>query len=295
LIRVGPAGWSYPDWEGCVYPLHKPPGFHPLRFLAHFVDCLEINSTFYALPRSEHAGRWCELVAELPNFRFLAKLHQSFTHEALPEEPALWEENARRYLDGIAPLRRAKRLAAVLVQFPANFHFGPLQVHRLGRIHALFRELPLVLEVRHQSWFAPPALDTIRGLAYSLAWIDLPPAWNHPPAWHEPTGPIGYLRLHGRNSGEWFRRGATRDDRYDYLYGKDEVVELARRAHRIEKATGETFVITNNHFEGKAVANALELSSMLRGEVVAAPADLVRTYPRLEGRVRVEGQHELFE
>jgi hypothetical protein len=108
-----------------------------------------------------------------------------------------------------------------------------------------------VLEVRHASWFVPPPLDTIRGLAYSLAYIDLPPSWDHPPEWHAPTGPIGYLRLHGRNAAQWFRRGAERDDKYDYLYGPEEIDALARKAERIAGEHAETSVVTNNHFEGE--------------------------------------------
>ncbi len=294
MIRVGPAGWSYPDWEGRVYPSRKPAGFHALRFLAPFVDCIEINSSFYALPRAEHAASWARLVDAWPRFRFVAKLHRSFTHEDEPEDPLVWDGAAKSFLEGLVPLERARKLACILVQFPASFLFGATQVRRLGRLHALLDGRALVLEVRHQSWFSPPALDTVRGLGYSLAWIDLPAAWNHPPDWHGPTGPVGYLRLHGRNATTWFARDATRDDRYDYLYGRDELGALAGKARRIESHTGDAYVITNNHFEGKAVANALELAALLRGEPVPAPAELVRAFPHLAPLVRVEGQGELF-
>ena len=140
----------------------------------------------------------------------------------------------------------------------------------------------------------------IAGLGYSLAYIDLPAAHDHPPPWHEPTGPIGYLRLHGRNSATWFAERAGRDARYDYLYCRAELGELGARAQRIARVHDETFVITNNHFEGKAVANALEILSELRGGIVDGPAELVRTYPRLAPVVRVvadpsrAGQGELF-
>src|SRR5262249_32003418 len=146
----------------------------------------------------------------------------------------------------------------------------------------------------HASWYTPPALDAVRGLSYSLAYIDLPPAWNHPPDWHAPTGPIGYLRLHGRNGAQWYRRGAERDERYDYLYDDTEVGALARKAEAIAHVHEEAYVITNNHFEGKAVANAFEILATLRGEPVAAPSEIVESFPRLRGRVRVEGQQKLF-
>ncbi len=297
MIRLGPAGWSYPDWEGRVYPEHKPPGFHPLALLAKSFDCIEINSTFYALPRAEHAQRWLELVREHPRFRFVAKLHRDFTHigtREAEERGALLEAHAREYTAGLEPLVRAKRLSALLVQFPISFLFGKDEVRRLGRLHAFFPGVPLVLEVRHNSWFTPPARDTLRGLSYSLAYIDLPPAWNHPPEWHEPTGPLGYLRLHGRNSEHWFREESGRDQRYDYLYEPAELEGVARRARRISGTHEDTYVITNNHFGGKAVANAIELAFLLSGEKQHAPEELVQSFPRLAAVVRDEGQGRLF-
>src|SRR5262245_4501313 len=259
-IRVGPAGWSYPDWEGRVYPRHKPHGFHPLPFLARSFDLVEINASFYATPRPEHAARWVELVSEHPQLAFAVKLQRDFTH--LPEEPdpGVCGAKAEEFRHAIDPLVRAQRLFAVLVQFPVSFLCGKSEVRRLGRLHGLFPGIELVLELRHESWFAPPALATLRGLSYSLAYVDLPPAWNHPPPWHEPTGRIGYLRLHGRNSAAWFRHGAERDEKYDYLYGEDEITKLADKARRIAHGHDRTAVVTNNHFSGKAVANAIDLA-----------------------------------
>ena len=294
VIRVGPAGWSYPDWEGRVYPRTKPHGFHPLRFLAPFVDTVEINSSFYGVPRPEHAQRWGHLVAAEKGFRFVAKLHQDFTHAPVPVDPGEWAAKAQMWRAGIEPLHRRKVLAAVLVQFPVSFHDEPLAVRRLGRIAGLLDGLPLVLEVRHASWFEPPALDEVAGLGYSLAHVDLPPAWNHPPPRHRATGPIGYLRLHGRNEATWFQRGSGRDERYDYLYSPGEIGELARKARSIALESDETYVVTNNHFEGQAVANAIELRALLAGAPVEAPPELVERYPRLAACTLRTGQGKLF-
>jgi uncharacterized protein YecE (DUF72 family) len=296
MIRVGPAGWSYPDWDGRVYPARKPPEFHPLAFLARFFDGIEVDSSFYAMPRREHAERWVSLVAEHPRFRFWVKLQREFTHvpAELDRDEGPWAERAREFRRGIDPLVRARRLGAILVQFPVSFVHGQVEVRRLGRIRSLFDGLPLVLEVRHASWFAPPGPDELRGLGYSLAYLDLPSAWNHPPDWHEPTGPLGYLRLHGRNSAQWFREGAGRDQRYDYLYAPEELEQVARRARDIARRHDETAVVTNNHFGGQAVANALELEALLSQQPPLAPQEIVESFPRLRGRVRVDGQQGLF-
>ncbi len=296
MIRVGTAGWSYPDWEGRVYPRSKPRGFQPLAFLSGYIDCIEINSSYYTVPRAEHAAHWAELVSGQEGFRFIAKLLRSFTHGARPEESGEWEVEMERWLAGLAPLRRRGLLAAVLVQFPATFQESPENVRHLGVLATLLGDVPRVLEVRHRSWFEPPALSEIAGLGYSLAHIDLPASWNHPPERFRPTGPIGYLRLHGRNEGSWFRSSAGRNERYDYLYSPPEIGELAYRADAIAAASDQTFVIANNHFEGQALANALELKWLFGGRrPVAAPPELVAAFPHLAPLTTTKPPGGLFE
>ncbi len=297
MIRVGPAGWSYADWEGTVYPRRKPRGFHPLGHLARYVDCVEVNSSFYALPRADHAERWVAEVAERPTFRFTVKLLGAFTHEPLPEVGADFERLAHAWLAGVEPLRASGKLAGALVQFPLGFRHTPAGLDRLARIEGAFGHLRLVLEVRHRSWFAPAALRAVERLGYSLARIDLPPARDHPPADAPTFGPLGYLRVHGRNAATWFARDAGRDQRYDYLYTPEEVRELAAVTRQLAGGTDETYVITNNHFSGQAVANALELRALLdEGGSTAplAPAELVERFPRLREVTRTDGQTSLF-
>jgi uncharacterized protein YecE (DUF72 family) len=102
------------------------------------------------------------------------------------------------------------------------------------------------------------------------------------------------LRLHGRNARAWFDPRAGRDQKYDHLYAPEEVHELAQLARRLASGADETFVITNNHFSGKAVANALELLGELGAAPLLGPAELLAAYPRLRARVRADGQDSLF-
>jgi uncharacterized protein YecE (DUF72 family) len=292
VIRVGPAGWSYADWEGVVYPRPKPRGFHPLAYLARFVGALELNASFYALPRAEHAERWAELVLPFPEFRFTAKLHQDFTHSRTNLE-ALQRE-VGEFQAGLEPLARAGRLAALLAQFPLGFQYARENLKHVDALIEAFAREPLVLELRHRSWFEAAPLSELRKRSCSLAAIDLPAAADHPPAEHPTPGPMGYLRLHGRNRATWFARDAGRDQKYDYLYTPQEIEELAARARRIAGGHDETYVVTNNHFEGKAVANAIELLAALTGGRPSAPRSLVDRYPRLASVASAEGQRELF-
>jgi uncharacterized protein YecE (DUF72 family) len=93
--------------------------------------------------------------------------------------------------------------------------------------------------------------------------------------------PVGYVRVHGRNNRDRFRREAGRDARYDYLYTARELEPWVERIHTLEEGpTEDLYVVTNNHYRGKAAANALMLSAMTGGVAVAAPPQLVEAYPQ---------------
>lgn len=296
MIRVGTAGWSYADWEGRVYPRRKPRGFHPLAFLSRFVDCIEVNSSFYALPDPRHVDAWRRLVEPRTGFRFTAKLWGALTHEAESDVAA----GCAAFRRAFQPLEQAGVLGAVLAQFPLSFRDGPANRTRLQRVAQGLSGLPLGVELRHASWFDGDAAAFLEGLDGSaLVEIDLPDPPMGSPVRHAPRevpliGGLGYLRLHGRNQATWFDPGAGRDRKYDYLYDEAEVAELAARARRIAQGRDETYVITNNHFGGQALANAIELRALLGGRAVAAPAELLHSFPRLSACARAEGQGELF-
>lgn len=294
MIRIGPAGWSYADWQGRVYPRKKPPGFHPLAFLCRYVDAVELNSSFYSLPRVEWAHRWVELIRAHPTFRFVAKLHRSFTHEELPSSDPELRRRADEFRATLSPLEAAGRLAALLVQFPHSFRAGPAAWRRLDRLRTALGPVPRVLEVRHRGWFGPAELERLTADGWSVAGLDLPAAADHPPEGFVANGPIGYLRLHGRNRQAWFDRDAGRDQRYDWLYAPAELDRIESRIRTLAGAVDETYVVTNNHFEGKAVANALELRARLAGDRVDVPGPLLASYPRLAAIARPAGQGELF-
>src|ERR1700730_3594641 len=113
VIRIGPAGWAYKDWNGIVYPAKKPKGFDPVAYLARYFDTIEINSSFYGSPRPSAAKKWAERVNGNPRFKFTAKLNKVFTHDRKPSS-----QDERDFKDGINPLVEADRFGVLLLQFP---------------------------------------------------------------------------------------------------------------------------------------------------------------------------------
>ena len=276
MIRFGPAGWEYPDWAGIVYPRPQPRGFDRLRHLARFFTTVEVNATFYRPFPADAAARWCERVADVPEFRFGAKVWRRLTHER--DEPYGAEEvaQARAALDR---LQREGRLGAALLQFPWSFKRDEASEEWLrGLLHAL-AGLPLVVEVRHASWDSPEVLDELAAVGAGIVNVDQPLFHDSIRPGAKATGTIGYVRVHGRNYKDWFRKSAGRDARYDYLYTAGELEPWAKRIEELAAEVPDVYVVTNNHFRGQAAANAAMLESMVLRRKVAAPGELVERYP----------------
>jgi uncharacterized protein YecE (DUF72 family) len=276
-IRVGPAGWSYPDWEGIVYPRPKPRDFHEAEYLARFFDTIEINTTFYSPPSVQMAKGWARRVAHNPNFKFTAKLWQRFTHERNANRQA-----EKVFKEGLAPLREAGRLGALLLQFPWSFKNTRENREYLGGLVVEFMEYPLVLEVRHNSWNEPETFRMLAELGVGFCNIDQPVIGRSLGPSDRSTASVGYVRLHGRNYEHWFTAEDRPEERYNYLYSMEELEPWAQRIRNIAERSDVTYVITNNHFQGKAIANALQLINLLSHQPVHLPETLLARYPELE-------------
>ena len=290
VIRIGVAGWDYPDWVGVVYPARARRGFDRLAYLARFVDVVEINTTFYRPVEPRLSSSWARRSGNREGFRFTAKVHRSWTHD-LTTDPT---EVVPPTLAGLAPLREAGVLGAVLLQFPQRFHRKPESLERLDRLLDLIDGWPRVVEVRHASWDAEEAAGWFRERDVGWCVVDQPRIGRStlPPTPRVTSSP-GYLRLHGRNARNWFREDAGRDARYDYLYSPDELSPLADAAREMAGEAKELFIIQNNHFRGKALVNALQMKHLLQQPRPPAPEDLVRSYPQLTETVTSD-QHRLF-
>ena len=276
-IRIGPAGWSYKDWEGVVYPRKPGTKFDPLEYLSRFFNTIEINSSFYRPPTASTTKSWAKRIATNEEFAFTAKLHRVFTHER--GKATLQDEKAFR--EGMDVLAKAGRLGAVLVQFPWSFKNTDDERIYLAKLLERFRDYPLVVEVRHTSWNNEEVYEWLAEREVGICNIDQPVFKRSIGPAALTTSSVGYIRLHGRNYENWFREKAPRDDRYNYLYSLDELDPWLVRIKEVARQTRDTYVITNNHFRGQAVVNAVEIKSALEEEPVPAPEPLFAIYPRL--------------
>ena len=277
LIRVGPAGWSYKDWEGVVYPEKPGKKFDPLEYLSRFFDTIEINSSFYRPPTPSTTKSWANRVAANKQFTFTAKLHRVFTHE----RGKATKEDEKAFRVGMDVLAKEGKLGSVLLQFPWSFKNTADDRIYLAKLLERFRQYPLVVEVRHASWNNEEVYEWFEEREVGVCNIDQPIFSRSIRPAALTTSPVGYVRLHGRNYKNWFREKAPRDERYNYLYSVDELEPWLVRIKQVAKQTRETYVITNNHFRGQAVVNAVEIKAALKEKPVPAPAPLFDVYPRL--------------
>ncbi len=273
-LYVGIAGWSYKDWENVVYPAGLP-ARERLAFLAEFLDCVEINSTFYAIPAVSTVTNWVRQVDDHPSFRFTCKANRALTHEKTYDAG-----KAEAFASAAAPLERSGKLGAVLAQFPWFFTFSADTFNRIRRISTDLAGYPLVLELRHRSFLHEEFLAFLHEKGIELAVIDLPHTRTSLPVHSFCCGNCAYFRFHGRNSKAWFNPQAGRDQKYDYLYSIDELKPWVQRIRDLAGRTQRIFVITNNHYRGKAVVNALDLAAQLK-EPAAAPEPLIEHYPHI--------------
>ena len=269
-IRIGPAGWSYKDWEGTVYPKHGSK-FDHLAYLASFFDTIEINSPFYRIPPPSHAKSWARRVSANRDFKFTTKVFKGFTHEDAKPAP----EDVKAFRDYLDPLMDANLLGAILLQFPWSFKNSEESQERLLALFRAFDEYPKALEVRHASFQNEHFIRFLD--EQNVAWVnvDQPLFQDSVKPADTATGPLAYVRLHGRNYEKWFAHSESWE-RYNYLYSKKELDPWVERIEAMGR-NKDAYVITNNHFRGQAIVNAGELKEAL-GQDGKLPPQLKETY-----------------
>ena len=288
-IKVGVAGWSYPDWKGIVYPKKVLKNFHPIPYLAEVFDIIEIDTTFYRIPDPIKVGEWAKMCEDFKNFKFSVKLFEGFTHT---KKASLIEE--RDFKRAIEPLVKTGKFFALLVQLPWSFRNIPENRKFLDEILKRFIDFPKAVELRHNSWVKVDVLTFLRERNATFCNIDQPLFAHSTPPTAASSEEISYFRFHGRNATNWFKEGVQRDDRYNYLYSKEELSPLIEAIKDASSISNETAVIFNNHFRGQAVVNAIETLYILKEKKIKVFDGLIPIYPQLESITSKPIQKSLF-
>jgi uncharacterized protein YecE (DUF72 family) len=240
-VRIGCSGWSYDDWRGGLYPDGLPKRRWLERY-AEVFDTVEVNATFYRLPKESTVRSWVEQVPG--DFLFAVKASRYLTHMKRLRDIA---DAVSRFWEPLEPLRQGQRLGPVLWQLPENFQRDD------DLLASALDELPRAehcFEFRHESWFAAPVRELLEERSASLAIGDdkrrpLPDA--------RPTSELAYLRLHYGHRG----RGGN--------YSESELDDWRRRI-AVWRSHRPAFVYLNNDWKGYAPANARYLTAGLSAD-----------------------------
>jgi len=253
-IYIGTCGFAYLDWEGYFYP-PKLPAYDRLSYYADRFRAVEIDSTFYRIPRANDIEKMVKRTRK--EFRFTVKAHQSITHEF-----GLSAAEFGAFRRAVAPIVNSGRLGAILAQFPPAFQCTRDSVQMLRTIRAEFYDMPLAVELRHHSWNRPETFDFLRKHNIACCSADVPALENLFPPHAERTADFAYIRLHGRNAAFW-QHARTAAERHNYLYSEEELEEWAARIEQLAQDSSAVYVMLSNIYEAKAIVNARQLARRL--------------------------------
>ena len=238
LAHIGCSGWNYADWRGTFYPQREPQR-RWLELYARRFDTVEVNTTFYRLPRRDAVAGW---VKQTPaDFRFAVKASRYLTHIKRLTDVS---EGVARFYERIEPLIEAGKLGPVLWQLPGNF---PRDDERLRRWLDALPDGRHTIEFRHESWFRAPVIRALRAHDVAMTIGDHP---ERPFQTREATASWRFVRFH------YGQRGRAGN------YSATEIEQWARRIAQWRRRQ-EVWAYFNNDWRGFAPANARALARRL--------------------------------
>jgi uncharacterized protein YecE (DUF72 family) len=214
-------------------------------------------------------------------------LKGAWPHERTEQSPipVVAKGDVDAFCQSIDPLASAGKVGALLVQFPPSFKHEDEAFEYLDWLMQSFSDYPIAVELRHRSWSDHQQAVLALLKARQAAWvqIDEPKFRSSIQQSHLPNlGSLYYMRLHGRNAEKWWTHDHP-DERYDYLYSPAEIDGFADTVARVRQLVQKIYVFMNNHFAGKAVANAAALRHAIGQPVTGEYSEeMLERYPFLK-------------
>lgn len=254
MFYLGTCGFSYDDWIGVFFTRGLPRKDWLSYYAAEF-NALELNSTYYSLPRPSVMESLAKKTGD--GFLFAVKANQEITH--VRQQGAA---RCKEFIGILEPLIEAKKLGCILAQFPYSFGFTADNRDYLRQLPAWLEGLPLVIEFRNVAWLNQQTMEWLKNNKIGFCCVDEPNLPKLIPPVAEVTCDIAYLRFHGRNAEKWWRHEEAWQ-RYDYTYKYEELAEWIPKISKMSRAAKNTFIFANNHWRGQAVDTIRQVRSML--------------------------------
>jgi uncharacterized protein YecE (DUF72 family) len=263
-----------------------------LDYYARYFPIVEIDTSFYGIPRPEVVDSW--IARTPPGFRFNIKAFRSLTrHEregGRPRPPT--DEEVRDFMAALSPLRESARLGAVHYQFPPWFTNRPQARDVLLETRERHPDDIVAIEFRHRSWFDndawPATEDLLRELDCVYVGVDAPQlgSGTAPPILAITSPRLCIARFHGRNRTTWYRPdGPTSDYRFNYLYSPQELGEWVPAIREAAGRGTPVHVLLNNNRSNYAVVNAFDFGALLDTPLPRPPAPILERMKERDGSV----------
>ena len=262
-VRLGTCSWADEGLLRTWYPRGVSTAEKRLRFYAERFDTVEVDAPYYALPDPEVTRRWAERTPD--GFVFHVKASAAMTwHEGPPTDEAF-----RAFRGSLEPLELSGKLRGVLLQYHPRFTKSREALAELARAPARLAPLVPLVEFRHRSWLEEGARDDTlaflerHGLAYVSVDAPRTRATNVVPPVAAATHRLAYIRFHGRNAATWNVRGGSAADRFDWMYGPEELAEWVEPVRRLAAEADEVYALFNNNRDDFAPRSATILRGLL--------------------------------
>ncbi len=256
-IKIGTSGYSYEDWRGVFYP-EDIPKYKMLGFYSQYFEAVEINASYYVIPKQDTFRRMTERTP--PHFQFIVKVHQETTHRRKENEASL-----NQLTESLKPMIDSGKFMGLLAQFPYSFKNNEKNRRYLADTRKFCKDLPLFVEFRHAGWNNPQMIQFLRENNIGYVNVDEPQLYGLLPQQSEVSSDAAYIRFHGRNEADWWE--GKGNARYDYEYREEELREWLTHISDILKKTYKTYIFFNNHPKGKAIRNARQMMDILSNQL----------------------------
>ena len=261
-ISIGCSGWNYGDsvekggWVGSFYPDAQT---RRLRYYSEFFPSAELDATFYQKFYSKMtSGTFYGMVNATPQeFQFSVKAPENVTHTKLMDVKKGAVESLHDFLEKISPLKKANKLGAILLQLPPSFSVKEFKGVE-GFLDRIPTDYDYALEFRHASWQTEGPWEMLRHYNVATVMTDSPDPKLSYLSDVILTADHSFIRFHGRNKGYW----------YNYLYEEEELKPWTEKVNKItnDPKAKKLRIYFNNHYGGKAVANAIQFKELVEGK-----------------------------
>ena len=284
-IEVGTASWTDKTLlESGWYPQTADNPEKRLAYYARQFPVVEVDATYYGPPAEQTTRLWAQRTPDAFTFNIKAfslltghptkvsSIYKDLRPETAKKnvypgdlQPQVYEEIWSRFLSALDPLVEAKKLGALLFQFPPWFGIRKSNKEYLLEVAARCRPLRPVFELRNASWFdganRNETLDFLRAHHLPYVCVDMPQGHRSSvPPLAEATADLAVVRFHG-HSDKWTSKDIH--EKFGYEYSKPELEQWVPKIRELAARTDRTQVFFNNCYSDYAQRNATTFEELL--------------------------------